>query len=140
MTAADIKFIEVDSKNTLNILEADNAFTIEGFMMNDDEYNDMIKWFEQYCKLASLEIYHITGKFMNESYKLTGLNAYQDNLNIIAIMLSDLTFKSPEAFGKFCIDRLAVGARWFNDITYNNNLRERKQIGDYDSGEDRLFV
>ncbi len=69
-------------------------------------------------KKDGIQLYTWTGKKMNNKYHLKGNNAYPDNLNFIAIPLSDLNGKAP-------IVKNQVGARWLNDIVDNNRFRNR---------------
>lgn len=57
--------------------------------------------------------YWFKGKVMNECYRLTGDNAYQDDLTFVVIP----NFYNP-------VFKLAVGARWFDDIVANNSIRQ----------------
>jgi len=140
MTAEEVKIVDVDSEFMLSRLQSDSAFTIEGIIIDDTTINDMLEWFSDYCILNEFTVYRIKGGLMNKVYHLTGLNAYKDDLTIMSVMLSDLTFKNPDLFEKFCIDRLFIGARWFDDICYNNNQREIKNLGAFESGEDRVYL
>ena len=50
---------------------------------------------------------------MNKHYGLTGSNAYPDDITIVVI---------PEYYNP--IVKLQLGARWFDDIVYNNAIRQ----------------
>ena len=58
-----------------------------------------------------------TGKEMNDTYHLTGTNAYQDNLSIVILTnwsISMMTWK------------LKYGCRWLDDVIDNNIQREKE--------------
>lgn len=100
------EIIKVNTKEQLDMLYNCSALTWEGLIETD---------FQQAlneCGKDDAKGYHITGKFMNEVYGLTGRNAYPDNLNIFAI-------------DKFKILAIFVGARRFDDIVDNNERRQK---------------
>ena len=54
---------------------------------------------------------------MNDTYGLTGRNAYSDDLSIVSV--TDINQM------KVTLPRFEVGGRWFDDIVDNNAMRER---------------
>lgn len=63
--------------------------------------------------------YHFSGKDMNEVFKLTGDNAYPDDLNLFAVpcrMLANVD--------KCALPMRQIGMRWFTDIVENNARRQ----------------
>lgn len=103
-----MQIINVTTKSQLKELYDKWAMTWEGLAEEDFELA-----MEDCCTLGKEGTgYLIKGKVMNEICKLTGSNAYPDELNIFAI---------PNYKG------LAInyGARWMADIIDNNAERQR---------------
>ena len=94
-----------------------SALTIEG--LAEDSIKDFIEWVKQYTSMINETAYIIKGKTMNMVYRLTGDNAYPDELNIVSIKLEDM-----ENSMAVVMPRFRIGARWFNDIVMNNAARE----------------
>lgn len=94
-----------------------SALTIEG--LAEDSIKDYIGWVKKYTPMKKEDAYIIKGKTMNNIYGLTGTNAYPDDCNIVSIKLEDM--KNYEAV---ILPRFEIGARWFDDIVYNNRVRE----------------
>ena len=114
-----MKIIEVKSKETLDELYKDSALTWEGLTL--DSLEDAVEWVKQYAEFKDEPTAYVTkGSVMNDVYYLTGRNAYPKRLNIVSFKLSDLSNLNSKMF----IDRLAVGARWFDDIVDNDLNRE----------------
>lgn len=64
--------------------------------------------------------YVISGKLMNESYHLTGTNAYPNDVTIVCMKNGE----DIEVNSALCIQRFEFGGRWFDDIVDNNARRE----------------
>ena len=113
------KVVEVKTKQQLDELYAEWAFTIEGLYISD--IGKLIDWILQYTTFKSdvVEVYVTSGKLMNRYYRLTGDNRYPDDVNIVSIKNSAMTNVNAVA-----IPRFQIGARWFNDIVDNNLYRE----------------
>lgn len=110
-----MKVIKLTSKEELNNLYETSCFTWEG--MNDDIGNlaaieSAIR--ENGYKEKECAFYSYKGKLMNDAYELSGCNAYPDDLTFISIP----NFYNP-------MFKIAYGARWFDDIVDNNEMRER---------------
>lgn len=86
-----------------------SIFTWTGQTASDDEFKTIIKELH----LEEPVFYVFSGKQMNDIYKLTGSNKYQD----------DLTFVSIKDYYNIAV-RFRTGARWFDDIVDNNARRE----------------
>lgn len=114
----DFKVIE-STPEILEELYKDSSFTLEG--LAEEDYGELVDYLKDYFKpeLTSINVYVTSGKLMNDYYHLTGSNAYQDNLHIVSLKLSN--FKD---IGKLAMLKLRIGARWFNDIVDNNARRE----------------
>lgn len=63
---------------------------------------------------------HFTGKDMNETYQLTGMNAYPDDVDFLAFPLDGLNVT------KLAIFKIKMGDHWFDDIV-DNNLRMEQE-------------
>ncbi len=101
-----MKINEVKTKADLYYLYQRSAMTWEGLRSEDFEVT------LKECGQPEAEGFKTTGKVMNEICKLTGNNAYPDDLNIFSIA----EFKG-----------LAInyGARWMDDIVDNNARRQK---------------
>ena len=109
--------IIVTDRETLKELEDDSALTIEG--LAEDSIPDFIEWIKKYTPLIRETAYVIKGDVMNMAYGLTGNNAYQSDINIVAVKLSDM-----ENYNAVVLPRFGIGGRWFDDIVDNNARRE----------------
>lgn len=123
-----MKFIDttvLTKQDELNKLYTTNAITIEGLVESDIHY--FVNWVENECECKfvndKIEVNIIKGKTMNENYALTGNNAYQDELTIVAIPLNQIDIHN---IGKLALKRFDIGARWFDDIVDNNLIREKE--------------
>ena len=113
-----MKLIEVTSKNfkkMVNEFYSNSMFTFEGLDVHDKEG---MKKLEEHIKQlgypkADLIGYWFTGNLMNDYFGLTGDNAYNDDL--IFFVIPD--FYNPQY-------KMAIGARWFDDIVSNNTIRQ----------------
>jgi hypothetical protein len=101
-------------KNDLDIfrkLYDEWALTFEGLCPDDIEkvVDYVIK---SDTSIESVDVYITLGEVMNHICKLTGRNAYPNDLNIISFL----------PFGS--VIAMTIGARWFTDIVDNNADRE----------------
>lgn len=120
----EIQKIDVTLKEQLDELYNGSALTFEGVSLDKESINGLVEWLKEHSEISNpLPIYVIKGKFMNESYNLTGNNKYNEDLNIISIKLSDI--KQVDAI---IIPRFQVGGRWFDDIVDNNESREKNKM------------
>lgn len=67
-----------------------------------------------------------TGKDLNDTFGLTGSNAYPSDLNILAFDLTDIT-----NVGKLAMLKLQLQDRWFDDMVTNDLCREGKTPEDF---------
>ena len=115
-----MNIIKVTTKEQLDDLYNQSALTWEGLNIDEISLFMVIDWLNQ--NKAILEninpTFHITtGKLMNDTYGLTGINAYHDDLNIVSVTnINQAAVIMP---------RFNVGGRWFDDIVDNNASRER---------------
>ena len=117
---------EVTTKEKLNELYKSSALTFTGIIADDKNLNEIIEWIKKYSEISQpLPIYIIKGKVMNQNYRLTGVNAYNDNLTLISIKTEDI-----KEVNKIAISRLEVGGRWFDDIVDNNARRKETKEDD----------
>ena len=101
-----MKIITVETKEQLEALYNCSAMTWEGLRSEDFEVA------LEMCGKEDADGYVIKGSVMNEICKLTGHNAYPDDLNIFSI-------------AEFKGLAMNYGARWMTDIVDNNARRER---------------
>ena len=96
-----MKFNIIECKEAdLQDLYDGSALTFEGTTLDDDNLEFLIRWFNEHdCDMKVKNFYKVTGKLMNDTYHLTGDNAY--------------------------IPRFELGGRWFDDIVENNARREK---------------
>lgn len=94
-----------------------SALTIEG--LAEDYIWQFFDWIKKYTPMKQEIAYIIKGKTMNKIYGLTGNNAYGDDITLVAIKLEDM-----EDWSKIMFSRFEIGARWFDDIVMNNEMRE----------------
>lgn len=85
---------------------------------------DIQQWKDGYQKLLDengigtiKKWINFTGKEMNETYNLTGDNAYPSDLHFLAFPLDGLDV------GKLSVIKLQMNDRWFDDIVDNNERR-----------------
>jgi len=96
----------VTTKEELKFLYDNWAMTWEG--LTEDSFEEALN----ICGGENAKAYLVKGKVMNDICKLTGDNAYPDDLNIFAIY----PFKGLA---------MQFGARWMYDIIENNAWREK---------------
>ena len=121
MTKYELK--EATTLSELLSLTDNSAFTIEG------AGGDLNEWCIGLNEILAKEnigqvktFYTFTGKLMNETYEITGSNAYQDNFTFLSFMLDGLDV------GKLAMFKMKFGARWLDDIVDNNNAREQRKM------------
>lgn len=118
----EISKIKVTTKEQLDKLYNERAFTIEGFDTSKENINKLIEWFDKYGGVKEpLSIFITKGAIMNREYGLTEDNAYPSDINIISIKLEDI-----KDVNKVVIPRFSIGARWFSDIVDNNRVRQNQ--------------
>ena len=108
-----IEQIHVFRAEDLKALYDDSALTMTG--LNLDSIPDFVGWVEGYTKLLRRRVYVVSGKVMNTYCGNTGDNAYADDLNLVAIKLSDFA-----DYSKIVLPRFQVGGRWFDDIVHGS--------------------
>ena len=133
MTKQNIETIHIFSAEDLKALYDDSALTMTG--LNLDSIPDFVGWVEGYTKLLRRRVYVVSGKVMNTYCGNTGDNAYQDDLNLVAIKLSDIA-----DYSKIVFPRFQVGGRWFDDIVDNNRRREEEKIADELNDDDYITI
>lgn len=112
-----------------------SCFTFEGMDISDKKATKAFK--EEFEKLAretgftekKMIGYFYSGEAMNRRFKLTGSNAYPDDLTFVSI---------PNYYNP--IVKLKVGARWFDDIVDNNSIRQRAINGNIEPDFDDVEV
>lgn len=110
----DIEVVEADGKMIDSLYEG-SALTLVGLAYEEVGY--LPAFLEQVNGVeVSGPIVHITGKQMDDKYKLRGSNKYQDGLNIYALPLNQI--KHVE---RVFIYMRQIGCRWFDDVVDNNH-------------------
>lgn len=115
-----MEILKVDSKKKCEELRKSSAFTIEGLETSNDSLGGLRDWINTYTLLKNERFHVISGCDMNQWYKLSGDNAYPDNLDIVCIKLEDI-----EDVSKIVMPRFAIGGRWLDDVIDNNLRREK---------------
>lgn len=105
-----------------------SAATWEGLDMSAKNLDALESRVEQLSHWKNRRIYVTTGKEMNEYSKLTGDNAYPDDLSIVSIALADVEDCMPL--------KMQLGARWLDDIISNNEYRERGEEDEEDDWDE----
>ena len=101
-----MEIITVETKEQLKALYDCSAMTWEG--LREDNFEIALKE----TGAEGAKGYVIKGSVMNKLCKLTGNNAYPDDLNIFSV-------------DKFKGLAIQYGARWIDDIIDNNARREK---------------
>ena len=117
-----MKKIIVEEKATLEELYKDSALTMVGLSTDDESLRQFRDWINEHTKMKTEDFYIIKGIVMNWAYGLTGTNAYKNDLNLVAVKLSDL-----EDLNRIIWARFEIGASWFDDIVDNNARREEEK-------------
>lgn len=100
-----MEIIKVETKEQLKALNDCSAMTWEG--LREEDFGVALSM----CGAEGAKGYVTTGAVMNKLCKLTGSNAYPDDLTIFSI-------------DKFKGLAITVGARWMDDVISNNARRE----------------
>ncbi len=109
----------VVNKIELDALYNESVLTWEGMSADDENLNAITNWLRENGALGynAEPIFHIiSGSLMNETYGLTGDNAYPDDCTLVSVTGIDQM--------KIAIPRFQVGGRWFDDIVDNNASRK----------------
>ena len=128
-----IEQIHVFSAEDLKALYDDSALTMTGLKL--ESIKDFVGWVESYTKLLRRRVYIVSGKVMNTYCGNTGDNAYADDLNLVAIKLSDIA-----DYSKIVLPRFQVGGRWFDDIVDNNKRREEEKLANELEDDDYITI
>ena len=100
-----MEIIKVETKEQLKALNDCSAMTWEGLV--EEDFGVALDM----CGAEGAKGYVTKGAVMNKICKLTGTNAYPDDLDIFSI-------------DKFKGLAITVGARWMDDIITNNADRQ----------------
>ena len=122
--------VTLTKESELNALYTTDAIVIEGLV--EEDAGEFVNWIfkEIGCGILpntlpiDILVNIIKGKTMNEVYKLTGNNAYNDDLTIVAIGLNQI---NSHDICRLALKRFDIGARWFSDVVRNNLERERQK-------------
>ena len=123
---AKTSFEVVDVKESKQFAELErvDAMTFEGVIAEDDSFEAIIEFLKEYNAIPEdrklVKFWVIRGDKMNKHYKLTGDNAYPDNLTIINIPLEQL-----KSISGVALPMRRYNGRWYSDVVSNNERRER---------------
>ena len=109
----------VTTKEQLDALYNQSALTWEGLDSSEENLNAVNAWLRENKAIidgTEPKFHVIKGKLMNDTYGLTGDNAYHEDLNLVSV--TDIN-QVPITFPRF-----EVGGRWFDDIVDNNIRRQ----------------
>lgn len=113
--------IEFTKYNELDKLFDTSAATILGAGGPIEDWIIGIQeWIKENQYGEAKTFYLYSGKLVNIKYGLTGDNAFKDDLTILSYELDNV---NQDKYGKYCIDRLQKGIRWFDDII-NNSVKD----------------
>lgn len=112
------KVPENREKEFFTDFSAHSMFTFEGIDIESKEGKKGLDKLEKLLRDTGFTEkhcigYHFKGEVMNRLCKLTGDNAYPDDLTFLVI---------PNYYNPMV--KLQVGARWFDDILANNSIKQ----------------
>lgn len=116
-----MKCIRVQRPKMLQEFCNKSMFTFEGIDIQSEKGREAMLQFEEEARKAGFNKkemigYYFNGAFMNDCYRLTGSNAYPDDLVFLVI---------PDLYNPMF--KIACGARWFDDIVANNSIRQNAE-------------
>lgn len=119
-----IKVPENREKEMLDEFCEHSMFTFEGIDIESKEGRKSIKELEKVLKASGYNekefiAFWMKGSVMNKHYGLTGKNAYPDDLTFLVIP----NYYNPKV-------KIELGARWFDDIVANNNIKQNAILTD----------
>lgn len=109
----------VTTKAQLDELYNQGALTWVGLATSEENLNSVKKWLAEHEAIidGTEPTFHIAkGKLMNDTYGLTGNNAYHEDLNIVSV--TDIVDY------QIALVRFEVEGRWFSDIVDNDVRRQ----------------
>lgn len=117
-----MNIIEVNDPDKLDEFYEKWALTFEGTNADNENLEWLMNWFKEHgCTMKKEDFYVVSGKMMNDKYRLTGSNQYPNSLHILVILLEDLN--NAEAI---FVPRFEIGGRFWTDIVDNNRRREEE--------------
>lgn len=117
------KLKEATTISELLSLTDNSAFTIEGAGGNLHEWCIGLNEILAKENIGQVKtFYTFSGKLMNDTYNLTGSNAYPDDFTFLCFTLDGLDI------GKLALFKMKFNARWLDDIVDNNNAREQRMM------------
>ena len=110
-----VKVPEGRVEEFLTMFTENSCFTLEGLDLRDKESNKLMEKDFRAAGFTEKDfiVYVLKGSTMNDYYGLTDSNAYNPELTIAVIP----NFYNP-------MFKLAVGARWFDDIVASNSIKQ----------------
>lgn len=116
-----MEIITVKTKKDLDYLYKNSALTLEGLSL--DSIPDFLDYLKENTTVNRERFFVTSGKMMNDTYHLSGKNAYPNDLNIVSISLEDI---NPDPI---ITKRFEIGARWFDDIVDNHKMNQERRKG-----------
>ena len=128
------KLEDVTTVEQLKKLYDGSALTFEGTSTDDENMTFLVEWLKKTGAnpIDDIPVYVTKGKLMNDTFELTGDNAYPDDLSIVSVELDDL-----ENWGAIVTERFKLHGRWMDDVIVNNLSREGK--GSWEDEDPALF-
>jgi hypothetical protein len=115
--------IKLETREECETLEGISAATI----IDCTDVKQIADKFAKEFGFNKSKYYLVTGSDMNKAYKLTGDNAYRDDIQIVAFDLRDFdTFNQQDIPVDEYIKIRSNGVRWFDDIVSNDLYAERE--------------
>lgn len=118
----EIEIVNCKTKEDIQRLVDDSSITWEGLSADEESLSAMFAWVSKHTQVKRARVFVTSGELMNESYSLTGHNAYPQDLSIASVMSEDL-----ENMAALAIPRLGCGGRWMDDIVDNHLRREQEK-------------
>jgi hypothetical protein len=115
-----MRTIKTASKEDLQMLYNDSAFTYVWLLDEAKEYESLENFLFDNCKLKKPEeviMYKASGWLVNDTFELEWKNRFPRDLNIVLMPLSNF---SNDEIWRLAIIKLQIWARRFDDIINNS--------------------
>lgn len=121
MTKENYNHIYVYTKEIIDELYKDNAFTVIGLALEseyDEDYigeNELVKWINETAEVKFnndiLDLYILRGSTVNELYGLKNPYVYPNDFNIVCVKRKDINNYETLTNRKY-----KIGAKWFQEF------------------------
>lgn len=115
-----MRTLKTASKEDLQMLYNDSAFTYVWLLDEEKEYESLENFLFDKCWLTKPEeviMYKASGRLVNETFVLEWKNRFPGDLNIVFLPLSNF---SKDEIWRLAIIKLQIWARRFDDIINNS--------------------